>query len=135
MDLEGGLDVFADRISERREQRTAASHHPRERRAVEIDPVPSVDLALPVKGLMITVLGGQDVREESCTCDAAFDRTARCWCLQDLRAARAGELRSNVSNDLELLGHTLEDLTHIFAQIPEFAAATWAGTLGRHLGM
>src|SRR2546430_8898709 len=36
-----------------RQQRTAASHHPRERRAVEIDPVPSVDLALPVKGLMI----------------------------------------------------------------------------------
>jgi hypothetical protein len=76
---------------------------------------------------MITVLGGQDVREESCACDAAFDRSACCGGLHDLRTARAGELRSNVPNDLELLRHALEDLTHILTQVPELAAATWAG--------
>src|SRR5690242_204814 len=76
---------------------------------------------------MITVLGGQDVREKPCACDAAFDRSACCGGLHDLRTARAGELRSNVPNDLELLRHALEDLTHILTQVPELAAATWAG--------
>jgi hypothetical protein len=81
---------------------------------------------------MITVLRGEDVREKTGAGDAALNRSAGSGRLQDLRAARAGELRTNVPDDLEVLGDALEDLTHILPEVPKLAATARAGTILRH---
>ena len=49
---------------------TSAAHPVRESRAIDIDPVPGEDLALPVKRKVIAVLGDQDMSEKTGTGEA-----------------------------------------------------------------
>src|SRR5260370_33631498 len=56
---------------------TSAAHPVRESRAVDLDPVPGEDLALPVKRKVIAVLGDQDMSEKTGTGEALGDRTLR----------------------------------------------------------
>src|SRR5260370_2372104 len=56
---------------------TSAAHPVRESRAIDIDPVPGEDLALPVKRKVIAVLGDQDMSEKTGTGEALGDRTLR----------------------------------------------------------
>src|SRR5258707_9850495 len=56
---------------------TSAAHPVRKSRAIDIDPVPGEDLALPVKREVIAVLGDQDMGEKTGTGAALGDRTFR----------------------------------------------------------
>src|SRR5260370_42051495 len=56
---------------------TSAAHPVRESRAIDIDPVPGEDLALPVKRKVIAVLGDQDMSEQTGTGEALGERTLR----------------------------------------------------------
>src|SRR6267143_3625253 len=55
----------------------SAAHPVRESRAIDLDPVPGEDLALPVKRKVIAVLGDQDMSEKTGTGETLGDRAFR----------------------------------------------------------
>ena len=115
--------VAADRPHQGLEQCTRATHPVGKGRAIQIDPLAGVNLALAVQRKMIAVLGDQDVCKEPGAREAALDRTTRCQRLHDPLAACARELRAHVPDDLEVARHVLEHLGDVLAQGTQLASA------------
>src|SRR6202000_1399642 len=96
VDLVSAECVAADRLHQGLQQCTRPANPVGEGRAVKIDPLAGIDLALAVKRKMIAVLGDQHVCKEPWAGEATLNRTARCQWLHDPLAARARELRAHV---------------------------------------
>src|SRR5229473_4977801 len=103
-----------------------AAHPVRKSRAIDIDPVPGEDLALPVKREVIAVLGDQDMSEKTGTGEALGDRTLQGGRLMNSPAGPAAIARSADANDSKPRGHMIEHLADRLADHVQFAAATGA---------
>ena len=77
VDLVSAECVAADRLHQRLEQCTRPADPVGEGRAIKIDPLAGIDLALTIQGKVIAVLGDQDMCEQPWACEAALNRTAR----------------------------------------------------------
>ena len=118
MRCEAGLQRF---------QPPAGAAHPvRKSRAIDIDPVPGEDLALPVKWKVIAVLGDQDMSEKTGTGEALGDRTLRCGRLVDGPAGAAAIARPADADDSKPRRHMIEHLADGLADYMQFAAAAGA---------
>ena len=101
---------------------TSAAHPVRESRAIDIDPVPGEDLALPVKRKVIAVLGDQDMSEKTGTGEALGDRTLRGGRLMNSPAGPAAIARPADADDSKPRGHMIEHLADSLADHMQFAA-------------
>src|SRR5258707_14385182 len=72
---------------------TSATHPVRQSRAIDFDPMPGEDLALPVKRKVIAVLGDQDMSEKTGTGEALGDRPLRGGRLMNSPAGPAPKAR------------------------------------------
>ena len=118
MRCEAGLQRF---------QPPAGAAHPvRKSRAVDLDPVPGEDLALPVKREVITVLGDQDMSEKTRTGEALGDRTLRGGRLMNSPAGPAAISRPADADDSKPRRHMIEHLADSLADYMQFAAAARA---------
>ena len=72
--------------------------------------------------------------QNSRACDTPGDRPAARWGLYDAVAAGTGQLRSNLMNHFDSLGHILQDFRNIFAQMLQLSATVGASFLLRQLG-
>src|SRR5258706_8701199 len=105
---------------------TSAAHPVRKSRAIDIDPVPGEDLALPVKRKVIAVLGDQDMSEKTGTGEALGDRTLRGGRLMNSPAGPAAITGSADADDSKPRGHMIEHLADSLADHMQFAAAAGA---------
>src|SRR6202051_27587 len=105
---------------------TSAAHPVRESRAIDIDPVPGEDLALPVERKVIAVLGDQDMSEKTGTGEALGDRTLRGGRLMNSPARPAAIARPADADDPKPRGHMIEHLADSLADHMPLPAA--AGT-------
>ena len=122
MHFVGAEYVAADRAHQGLEQRTRPTDPVGQGRAIKVDPFAGVDLALPVQGKVIAVLGNQDVCEEPRACEPALNRTTRRQGLHDPLAACARELRAHVLYYFEVARHVLEHLGDVLAEWAELAS-------------
>src|ERR1700674_3385281 len=106
---------------------TSAAHPVGESRAIDIDPVPDEDLALPVKRKVIAVLGDQDMSEKTGTGEALGDRTLRGGRLMNSPAGPAAIARPADADDPKPRGHMIEHLADRLADQVQLAAAAGAG--------
>src|SRR5882757_4371984 len=102
---------------------TSAAHPVREGRAIDLDPVPGEDLALPVQRKVIAVLGDQDMSEKTGTGEALGDRTLRGGGLMDGPTGPAAITRPADADDPKPGGHMIEHLADGLADCMEHAAA------------
>src|SRR6202049_3176006 len=98
----------------------------RESRAIDIDPVPDEDLALPVKRKVIAVLGDQDMSEKTGTGEGLGDRTLRGGRLMNSPAGPAAIARPADADDPKPRGHMIEHLADGLTDLMQFAAAAGA---------
>ena len=73
------------------------------------------------------------MRQQSRSGHAALDRTARRFGLHDPFAARAGQLRSNLTDHFESRRHVLQNFRNVFAQRFQLAAAVRTSGLLRQI--
>src|SRR5258705_1363089 len=106
---------------------TSAAHPVRKRRAIDIDPVPGEDLALPVKRKVIAVLGDQDMSEKTGTGEALGDRALRGGRLMNGPAGPAAIARPADADNPKPRGHMIEHLADGLPDYMQFAAAAGAG--------
>ena len=95
-------------------------------RAIELDPVPRVDLALPVERQVIAKLRHQQVCERRRCRTTARCRHRRRRSLGDRVAGLAGILGPNVPNDLEAAWHVVQHFRHILTELRHAGAAVRA---------
>src|ERR1700681_2184256 len=107
----------------------SAAHPVRQGRAVDLDPVPGEDLALPVKRKVIAVLGDQDMSEKTGTGEALGNRTLGGGRLMNSPAGAAAIARPADADDLQPCGHMIEHLADTLADDMQFAAAAGAGLM------
>ena len=128
MQLVGRDDVALERRHQRIEQRSNAAHHTGECRALELDALARVNLALPVQRQVIRELADHHMGKQARSCQAACNRTARCRSLSDRLALRARVLRAHMADHLEARRNDLEHLRHVLAEQAEHAAAASTST-------
>jgi hypothetical protein len=92
----GGRHVATHRFHQRFQQPTACAYPVGHRRALQFHTLTRVDLRLPIKRLMITVLRDQHMRQQSRPRQAALDRATWRFRLHDAVALRAVQLRAHV---------------------------------------
>src|ERR1700722_16685975 len=100
-----------------------------ERRAIKLDTLPGEDLALPVKGKVIAVLGDQDVGEEGGGRQALGDRTLWGRCLLNGPAGPAAVARPADANDTQPCRHMIEHLADRLANRMQLATAAGTGLM------
>src|ERR1700674_4748843 len=105
---------------------TSAAHPVGESRAIDIDPVPDEDLALPVKRKVIAVLGDQDMSEKTGTGETLGDRTLQGGRLMNSPAGPAAIARPADADDPQRCGPMTEHLAATLAYNMHFAAAAGA---------
>ena len=127
MDLLCGEDVVADRRHDRIEQPGRLADPIAQRRAIEFEPLASIDLALTIQRKVVAVLRHQQMRERGRCGTPARGRHRRCRSLSDRIARAAGIFRPNVTNDLEVSGHIIQHLGHVLAELGHSLAAVRAG--------
>src|SRR5216683_3095337 len=103
-----------------------AAHPVRKRRAIDLDPVPGEDLALPVKRKVIAVFGDQDMSEQTGTGEALGDRTLRGGRLMNGPAGPAAIAGPADADDSKPRRHMIEHLADRLADYMQFAAAAGA---------
>src|SRR5712672_4819618 len=89
---------------------TSAAHPVRQSRAIDLDPVPGEDLALPVKRKVITVFGDQDMSEKTGTGEALGDRSLRGGRLMNAPAGPAAITGPADADDPKPRRHVIEHL-------------------------
>src|ERR1700720_4766069 len=94
---------------------TSAAHPVRESRAIDIDPVPGENLALPVKRKVIAVLGDQDISEKTGTGEALGNRALGGGRLMNSPAGPAAIARPADADDSKPRGHMIEHLADSLA--------------------
>src|SRR5882724_3633694 len=105
---------------------TGAAHPVRQSRAIEIDPVPGEDLALPVKREVIAVLGDQDMGEKTGTGEALGDRALRGGRLMNSPAGSAAITGPADADHAKPGGHMIEHLADGLADHMQLAATAGA---------
>src|SRR6202165_6386595 len=105
---------------------TGAADPLRQSRAIDLDPVPGEDLALPVKREVIAVLCDQDMSEKTGTGEALGDRTLRSGRLMNSPAGPAAITGPADADDSKPRGHMIEHLADRLADHMQFAAAAGA---------
>src|SRR5208282_6592255 len=95
------------------------------------DALPRVDLGLAVQRQVIEVLGDGDMGQKTRTGDPFVDGARWRRRLHDGRTLAAGELRADVTDDLEVFGNELELFRHILADLLEHTAAVGTGARRR----
>src|ERR1700682_883347 len=105
---------------------TSAAHPVRKSRAIDTDPMPGEDLALPVKRKVVAVLGDQDMSEKTGTGETLGDRTLRGRRLMNSPTGPAAIARPADADDAKPRGHMIEHLADSLADHMQFAAATGA---------
>src|SRR5260370_41932789 len=105
---------------------TSAAHPVRKSRAIDLDPVPGEDLALPVKRKVIAVLGDQDMSEKTGTGETLGDRALRGGRLMNSPAGPAAIARPADADDSKPRGHMIEHLADSLADYMQVAAAAGA---------
>ena len=125
--------VTPQRFHQRREQPARAAHPVRQRRAFQLHAFARVNLRLAIQRQVIAIFRDQHVRQQSRSRNAALDRTARRFGLHDAFAARAGQLRSHLTDHFESRRHVLQNFRNIFAQRLQLAAAVRTSFLLRQI--
>jgi hypothetical protein len=97
-----------------------------ERGAVEIDAFAGIDLRLPVQRRVIAILRHQHMRKQPGSGVGSRNRPGRRGRFDHRLTAAAAELRPHMADDLEALGHILEDFGDIFAELAQRASTTGA---------
>src|SRR5215469_334320 len=119
-------NVTPQYFHQRRHQFARRSYPPGEGRAFQIHSLPSVDLRLPIQRQVIGVLRDQHMRQQARSCHAMRDRPRLRRRLYDSFTGGAAQLRTHLADYFEMLGHVLEHLRHIFADLTQPPAATRA---------
>src|SRR5438876_535333 len=133
VELLGREHVPAQRLNEWLHQGTGRPDPLGECRAIQLDAVSGIDLALAIKRQMIAILGHQHVCQESGTCHTARDGARGCWRLDDLLTAGAAVLGPHMPDHLPVLRHVLEHLGDILTERAQHPAALRTATRGRRL--
>ena len=108
--------ILLQRIHQR-PQRPARSAHPiGQRRAVQINALPLIDLRLTVQRQMIGILRYQNMRQQTGPGQTAIDRTVRRQLLDDPGTARATQLRPHCADHFEACRDIFQRLRHVFAR-------------------
>jgi hypothetical protein len=79
------------------QQRTRLSDPVGQRRAIEINALPGIDLALAVQWQMVTIFRHEYMSQEAWPCESSGDRPTRCRRLNDLLTRRAAELGAHMA--------------------------------------
>lgn len=104
-----------------------ASHPIGERRSVELDALPGVDLGLPVKWQVIGIFRYQDLRDQRLGRNATLDDPCRSGSLDDRTLARTAAIpRPPGNQDAESGWNDVEALGDILADLVKRTAATGA---------
>src|SRR5260370_32994178 len=91
---------------------TSAAHPVRESRAIDLDPVPGEDLALPGKRKVIAVLGDQDMSEKNGTGEALAELALRGERVQDGPPGPAPQPRPADTGVPQPCGPTVDHLAY-----------------------
>ena len=87
-----------------------------QRRAVELDALPGIDLCLAIEWQVVGVLPDDDVSDQGFGRQAALDQARRCWCLHHrARTNPAGILGAAHDQDPDLSRDHVQPLGHILA--------------------
>src|SRR6266852_6280874 len=105
---------------------TSAAHPVRQSRAIDIDPVPGEDLALPVKRKVIAVLGDQDMSEKTGSGEALGDRALWGGRLMNSPTRSAAIARPADADNSKPRRHMIEHLADSLPDHMQFAAAAGA---------
>ena len=127
MDLLGGEDMVADPIDDRLQQPDRLADPVAQGRAVEVEAVARVNLALSIQGQMIGIFRHQQMRQHAGGGAPARCRQGRCRRLGDRVAAPAGIFRPDMADHPEPAGDIVEDLGDVFTKTSHVAAAVRAG--------
>ena len=120
-------DMPGQRIDQRPQQRRRLADPIGQGRALQLDALAGVDLALAVQRQVVGVLGHQHMGEQPRRGAAAADRQARRRGLGDGLAAAAGELRPDMPDHAEPARQVVQHLGHVLAEAAQRAAAGRAG--------
>ena len=128
-----GADMPADRLDQGLEQERHPADPVGQHRAIDLDPGPGIDVALPVQRQVIAVLRHQHMGEQARTRPAPLDRQRRHRRLHDRLASAAAQLRPDVAPPLEERGHVFEHLALVLADPAEHRAAAARAGAGRRV--
>ncbi len=135
MDLLRSEHVSSDPLDNRRQQPCRLTDPVAQRGSVEIDPVASIDVALPVERQVIAVFRHQQMREHR-----RCGTTTRCRhrgrrCLGDRIARLAGVFGPDMPDHLEAARHIVQHLGHVLAELRHATTAVRAdaGAISRRL--
>lgn len=95
----------------------------------EFDALPGIDLALPVQGKVIAVLGDQHMRQQPRAGDSARNRAFRRLSLNQCRTAGAGQFGAHMADHTEAGRYKLQHLSDVFADAAQVATAPGAAGL------
>ena len=127
MDLFGCEHMLADRGHHRVEQPGGLTHPVTQRRAIEVNALSGIDLALAIQRQMIDKLRHQQMRERGWCRTATWCRHCRGWGLGDRITGGAGIFRPDVADHLEVARHIIQNLGDVLTQFGHALAAV--GTL------
>ena len=123
-----GLQRREQALMHRPQQEGRTADPIRQRRAVELDTLPGVNLRLAVQWKVIGVFGDQDLRHRGLGRQSALDQSGRCGCLHHHVLARPASILG-AANDQhpELRRHDVEPLARILADPMQRVAAARTG--------
>jgi hypothetical protein len=116
VNLPAGQRIAAHGVDQRRKQAHDAAHPIPHCARVDLDAVGRIHDYLAVQRDVVSELRHGNVRKQRRARDAAVDRAARCCRLHDAIAARAGQLRTTVTDHAEVRQHVLELFCDVFAE-------------------
>ena len=131
MQLLGTHHVTSQRLYQGFQQPAASPDPFRHGRAIQLYSFARIDLRLPIQRQVVTIFRNQHMGQKSRARHPAHDRTARCFRLHDLVAARTGQLRPNVPDHFEMFRHPLQHFRDIFPERLQFTATVRASFLLR----
>jgi hypothetical protein len=135
VDLLGREHVPPDPVDDRLQQPCCLANPATQRRTIEIDPLPRVDLALPIERQVIAVLRHQQMCEHRRCGTAARRRHGRCRRLGDRIACFAGVFGPDMSDDLEAPRHVVQYLSDVLTELRHAATAVRANARTITLGL
>ena len=114
--LASAHDVAVQGFHRRLQQATATADPVRQGRNLQLHSFAGIHLRLAIQWLMVTVLGNQNMSQQTGPGQAALDRTARSRCLHDALAARTAELGPHIADHLKASRHPLQQFRDVLAQ-------------------
>jgi hypothetical protein len=127
VDLFGCEYMFADRRHHRVEQPRRLANPVAQGRAIKLNALAGVDLALAIQRQVIHELRHQQMRQRGWRRTATRGRHGWCRGLRDRIAGGAGILRPDVADHLEVARHVIQNFGDILTQFGHPLAAVGAG--------